>query len=196
MNVVITDTGCANIASVAYALKRLNVNPIISADADVIRQADKVLLPGVGSASEAMKNLHQRNLVPVIQSLTQPVLGICLGMQLLSARSEEGDVPCLGVTDNSVVSMQNAAHVRLPHMGWNSITPQSGNPLFNGVASGSYVYFVHSFCVPLSNITIASCEYGQPFSAAVNKDNFYGVQFHPERSASVGATILNNFLEL
>ena len=196
MKVVITDTGCANIASVAYALKRLGVEPVISADASVIRDADKVFLPGVGSASEAMKNLRQRELIPVIQSLTQPVLGICLGMQMMASHSEEGDVACLGLIDDKVVAMTANAGQRLPHMGWNSITPATGNPLFKGVEAGSYVYFVHSFCVPVSDVTAASCEYGSPFSAAINRDNFYGVQFHPERSAGVGATILKNFLEL
>lgn len=196
MQLVIIDTGCANIASVAYALKRLNVTPIISADPEQIAKADKLLLPGVGSAAEAMKNLQQRQLIPVIQSLTQPVLGICLGMQLLAAFSAEGETACLGVTEQQVVAMHAKPGQRLPHMGWNSITPTPGHPLFKGVKPGSYLYFVHSYCLPISELTAASCDYGQPFSAAISKDNFFGVQFHPERSAAVGATILNNFLEL
>ncbi|MCM2679419.1 imidazole glycerol phosphate synthase subunit HisH [Echinimonas agarilytica] len=197
MNVVIVDTGCANVASVKYAIQRLGYEPTVSAEHDVIRAADKVLLPGVGSAGEAMKNLAERDLISFIPTLTQPVLGICLGMQLLAEWSDESHVDMLQVIPGTVKAMHGEDGLRLPHMGWNSITPVGINPLFKGIPTGTYFYFVHSFCLPVTdNVTAASCEYGDIFSAAVCKENFYGVQFHPERSASAGALLLKNFLEL
>ncbi len=196
MKIVITDTGCANIASVKFAIERLGYQPVVSADHDLIRSADKVLLPGVGSANEAMKNLKQRGLDTLLPTLTQPVLGICLGMQLMSAFSHEGEVECLKLVPTEVDWLPTPNNERLPHMGWNTITPAAGNPLFAGIPTGSYFYFVHSFRVPVGEYTIAECEYGTPFSAAVQHGNFYGVQFHPERSAEQGAQLLKNFIEL
>lgn len=197
LHVVIVDTGCANVASVKYAIERLGYPVEVTADHDVIRAADKVLLPGVGSAGEAMNNFKERGLIEFIPTLTQPVLGICLGMQLLAEWSDESHVDLLNIVPGSVKAMHGEEGLRLPHMGWNSITPVGINPLFKGIPTGTYFYFVHSFCLPVTeNITIASSEYGDVFSAAVCKDNFYGVQFHPERSASAGAQLLKNFLEL
>lgn len=197
LKVVIVDTGCANVASVKYAIERLGYTVEVTADHDTIRAADKVFLPGVGSAGEAMNNFKERGLVEFIPTLTQPVLGICLGMQLLAEWSDESHVDMLNIVPGSVKAMHVNEGQRLPHMGWNSITPVGVNPLFNGIPTGTYFYFVHSFCLPESDgVTIASCDYGDVFSAAVCKDNFYGVQFHPERSASAGAKLLKNFLEL
>lgn len=193
---VIIDTGCANISSVRYAIERLGVNAEISRDLATINSAERLLLPGVGSASEAMKNLAERDLITTIQNLKQPVLGICLGMQLLSRHSAEGDVDCLGLIPADVQQLQVAPNGRLPHMGWNQITPVADCPLFNGIAAGSYFYFVHSFALPVGHWTRASCDYDQQFSAAVQAGNFYGVQFHPERSAAAGARLLQNFMEL
>lgn len=197
LKIVIVDTGCANIASVKYAVERLGYSPVVSGDHEVIRAADKVFLPGVGSAGEAMKNLAERDLIELVRSLTQPVLGICLGMQLLAEYSDESHVDMLDIVPGTVKAMKADEGLRLPHMGWNSITPVGVNPLFKGIPTGTYFYFVHSFCLPVSDTyTAASCEYGDVFSAAVCKDNFYGVQFHPERSAAAGAQLLKNFLEL
>ncbi|QOL24626.1 imidazole glycerol phosphate synthase subunit HisH [Thalassotalea sp. LPB0316] len=200
-NIVIVDTGCANIASVRYAVERLGYSVAISDQADVIKSADKVILPGVGSAKHAMNNIKAKGLVEVIQSLSQPVLGFCLGMQLMCKQSAEAGfnnsstIDCLNVIPTEVNAMQ-VGELRLPHMGWNTLTLEGTHPIFNGIASGAYVYFVHSFCAPISQYTIASCDYGQPFSAAIAKDNFIGCQFHPERSGDVGSRIIQNFLEM
>ncbi|WP_407080221.1 imidazole glycerol phosphate synthase subunit HisH [Alteromonas aquimaris] len=196
--VVIINTGCANISSVRIALERLGSSVLITDDARLIQQADKVLLPGVGSAATAMKSIAQKNLIKVIQQLSQPVLGVCLGMQLLVSRSEEskdGSVSCLDLIPADVVRMQVGA-LRLPHMGWNTVSSIAQSALFNGIPDHTYFYFVHSFCVKPSPYTLASCTYAQPFSAALRKDNFYGVQFHPERSGEAGAQLLRNFLTL
>lgn len=193
---VIIDTGCANISSVRYAVERLGVAAEISRNLSTINSAERLLLPGVGSASEAMKNLAERDLITTIKGLSQPVLGICLGMQLLARHSDEGDVDCLSLIPADVKQLQVAPSVRLPHMGWNQIAPVAGCPLFNGIPAGSYFYFVHSFALPVGNWTRAVCDYDQSFSAAVQAGNFYGVQFHPERSAAAGARLLKNFMEL
>ncbi|MFD2098058.1 imidazole glycerol phosphate synthase subunit HisH [Corallincola platygyrae] len=195
-SIVIIDTGCANIASVKYAVERLGYQVTVTADHEQIRSADKVFLPGVGSASEAMKNISKRDLITLIQSLTQPVLGICLGMQLMAAFSDEGEVDCLGLIPDRVAPLKGGDGLRLPHMGWNAVIPKADHPLFAGIESGTYFYFVHSFALPVSEYTAASCEYGQQFSASVSRDNFFGVQFHPERSAQAGATLIKNFLEM
>lgn len=192
---VIIDTGCANITSVRCAMERLDIEVVVSRDQDVIKSASHIILPGVGTAGAAMAKLEQFELIELIQGLSQPVLGICLGMQLLSKSSEERDVDCLGLIDASVAPLEKVADLPLPHMGWNKLGDLTG-PLFNNIASDSYVYFVHSFALPVGDYTLASCHYGQTFSAAIGKDNFYGVQFHPERSGKVGSQILKNFLEI
>ncbi|MDX7991499.1 imidazole glycerol phosphate synthase subunit HisH [Xenorhabdus littoralis] len=196
MNVVILDTGCANLASVAYAIRRLGYDPIVSLDADIVRSADKLLLPGVGTATAAMEQLKQRQLIPLISSLTQPVLGICLGMQLLAAVSAEGNnVPLLNLIDAPVEKMTTAG-LPLPHMGWNQVQAQKNHPLFRHIADNTRFYFVHSYALPVGDYTIAQTEYGNTFSSAITKDNFFGVQFHPERSGAAGAQLLKNFLEM
>jgi glutamine amidotransferase len=195
MSVVIIDTGCANITSVRCAFERLCDNVTVSRDTDLITQASHVVLPGVGTAGAAMDNLEKLGLVAFIQSLTQPVLGICLGMQLLTNASDERGVDCLKLIDTQVTPLTKVANLPLPHMGWNQITHLTA-PLFNDIPDGSYVYFVHSFAVPVGHFTAAQSQYGQEFSAAITNKNFYGVQFHPERSGKVGAQILKNFLAI
>ncbi|MDW4577744.1 imidazole glycerol phosphate synthase subunit HisH [Atlantibacter hermannii] len=196
MDVVILDTGCANLSSVKWAIQRLGYEPQVSRDADVVLRADKLFLPGVGTAQAAMDQLHERDLIELIKACTQPVLGICLGMQLLGARSEENQgVETLGIIDEAVPKMTDFG-LPLPHMGWNQVYPKAGNRLFNGIEDGEYFYFVHSYAMPVNAYTIAQCNYGEPFTAAVQKDNFYGVQFHPERSGAAGAQLLKNFLEM
>ncbi|MBD2803092.1 imidazole glycerol phosphate synthase subunit HisH [Xenorhabdus sp. M] len=196
MNVVILDTGCANLASVAYAIRRLGYKPVVSLDADIVRSADKLFLPGVGTATAAMEQLKQRQLIPLINLLTQPVLGICLGMQLLAAVSAEGNnVPLLNLIDTPVEKMVTAG-LPLPHMGWNQVKVQNNHPLFRHIADNARFYFVHSYALPVGDYTIAQTEYGNIFSSAIAKGNFLGVQFHPERSGAAGAQLLKNFLEM
>jgi glutamine amidotransferase len=205
-DIVIIDTGCANISSVKFALERVGVRVIVSDSHEVINSADKVFLPGVGSASAAMKSIAQKELFETIQGLTQPVLGVCLGMQLMTEFSEESpgshlaidqaaNVNCLGLIPTHIRRMDTNGLV-LPHMGWNQICSSKDTPLFEGIPDGSYFYFVHSFCAPESSYTLASCDYGQRFSASIANENFYGVQFHPERSGQVGAQLLTNFINL
>jgi imidazole glycerol-phosphate synthase subunit HisH len=197
-NIVIVNTGCANISSVKFAVERLGVKVEVSDNLAVIQAADKVFLPGVGSANAAMASIEQKNLVQCIQDLQQPVLGICLGMQLMvekSAESLRGSTPCLNLIPGSVERML-VGDLRLPHMGWNTVTPIGTAPLFKGIPTGTYFYFVHSFAVAVSEFSMASCQYGMDFSAALHKDNFFGVQFHPERSSEAGAQLLKNFIEL
>jgi len=196
MNVVILDTGCANLSSVKWAVQRLGFDPVVSRDADIVLQANKLLLPGVGTAQAAMDQLRERELIELIKACTQPVLGICLGMQLLGLESDEsGGVKTLGIIEEPVQKMQDLG-LPLPHMGWNQIASQAGNHLFRGIPDGSYFYFVHSYAMPVNPYTIAQCNYGEAFTAAVQKDNFFGVQFHPERSGAAGAQLLKNFLEM
>ncbi|MBP2198322.1 imidazole glycerol phosphate synthase subunit HisH [Pantoea cypripedii] len=196
MNVVILDTGCANLSSVKWAVERLGYTPEVSRDPDVVLRADKLFLPGVGTAQAAMNQLEERDLIELIKACTQPVLGICLGMQLLGRGSDEnGGITTLGILDQPV-SLMDTKGLPLPHMGWNQITSQAGNHLFRGIDDGSYFYFVHSYAMPVNANTIAQCEYGLPFTAALQKDNFFGVQFHPERSGKAGAQLLKNFLEM
>jgi glutamine amidotransferase len=197
-NIVIVNTGCANISSVKFAVERLGVKVEVSDKLDIIKSADKVFLPGVGSANAAMASIEHKQLVRTIQGLTQPVLGICLGMQLMvekSAESLTGSTPCLNLIPGEVKRMQ-VGDLRLPHMGWNTVTPVDETSLFKGIPTGTYFYFVHSFAVDISEFTLASCQYGMNFSAALHKDNFFGVQFHPERSSDAGAQLLKNFIEL
>lgn len=196
--IVIVNTGCANISSVKFAVERLGVRVQVSDDLAIIKRADKVFLPGVGSANAAMASIEHKNLVNCIQGLQQPVLGICLGMQLMvekSAESLNGSTPCLNLIPGEVKRMQ-VGDLRLPHMGWNTVTPIDNTSLFKGIPAATYFYFVHSFAVALSEFTLASCQYGMDFSAALHKDNFFGVQFHPERSSDAGAQLLKNFIEL
>ncbi|OOF70888.1 imidazole glycerol phosphate synthase subunit HisH [Rodentibacter caecimuris] len=193
-NLVIIDTGCANLSSVKFAFDRLNIQAEISRDLAQIKSADKLLLPGVGTAVAAMKNLQERGLIEVIQNLTQPVLGICLGMQLMTAFSEEGNVETLNLMPSQTALIPDTG-LPLPHMGWNNVRYTEGCPLFDGIEQNSHFYFVHSYAVSLNENTIATSHYGVDFSAAIAKGNFYGVQFHPERSGKNGALLLRNFVE-
>ena len=193
--IAIVDYKMGNLRSVENALKRLGAEFCVTSDADVIRSADRVLLPGVGNAAEAMENLRAAGLVEVIRSLRRPVLGICVGMQVMCRHSEEGDVDCLNIFDARVKRFTPSADVKVPHMGWNKI----GNletKLFKGLDGGSYVYFVHSYYPELCPDTIATSSHGAMFSAALKYENFYGTQFHPEKSGDVGERIIENFLKL
>jgi glutamine amidotransferase len=193
MSVVIISYNAGNTSSVKFALARLGVDAVVSSDAAVIGSADKVILPGVGAAGAAMQYLRNSRLDDVICSLTQPVLGICLGMQLLCRYSEEDNTECLGLVDADVRRLRGDGKV--PHTGWNSIDGFKSE-LFRGVDAGSYVYFVHSYAVPVCSAGICGTEYLQTFSSGIQQDNFYGLQFHPEKSGVAGETILKNFLEL
>jgi imidazole glycerol-phosphate synthase subunit HisH len=194
--IAIVAGGGANIASLQFALQRLEVRSTVSADADEIRAASHVILPGVGAAANAMSRLRQLGLDTVIPALTQPVLGICLGMQLLFEASQEGDADCLGIIPGRASRLPDAADLPVPHMGWNTLDIQRPCALLEGIADGDYAYFVHSYAVDLSPVTVAGAHYGRAFSACVQWRNFYGAQFHPERSAAVGALLLDNFLGL
>ncbi|MBK4765228.1 MAG: imidazole glycerol phosphate synthase subunit HisH [Pantoea sp. Brub] len=196
MNIVILNTGCANLTSVKWAIKRLGYIPDISCNPNTILNADKLILPGVGTARTAMNQLKKYNLINLIKEFTKPVLGICLGMQLLGNISEEnGGTPTLGIVDEKV-SLVKTNGLPLPHIGWNSIDIKTNNYLFNGITNGSYFYFVHSYAMSINDNTISQCYYGELFTAAIQKDNFFGVQFHPERSSKVGKKLLKNFLEI
>ncbi|MGR3806291.1 imidazole glycerol phosphate synthase subunit HisH [Pasteurella testudinis] len=194
MNIVIIDTGCANLSSVKFAFDRLGYQAKISRDLNQIQQADKLLLPGVGTAAAAMKNLTDRNLIETIRQLTQPVLGICLGMQLMTEFSAEGNLATLNLMSGHTDLIPDTG-LPLPHMGWNQVRYQADHPLFAEIEQDSHFYFVHSYAVLPNENTIASCNYGIPFSAALGYKNFYGVQFHPERSGKAGAQLLKNFVE-
>ena len=193
--IAIVDYKMGNLRSVENALRRLGAEFVVTADADVIRRADRVLLPGVGNAAEAMDNLRKAGLVEVIRSLRRPVLGICVGMQVMCRYSEEGDVDCLSIFDARVKRFEPSHHVKVPHMGWNRIGNLESK-LFKGIAGGEYVYFVHSYYPELCPDTIATTTHGKMFSAALKYENFYGTQFHPEKSGDVGERIIANFLKL
>ena len=196
MEVAIIKYNAGNICSVDCALKRLGITPVITADEALLRRADKVIFPGVGEAGTTMEYLREHGLDRIIRSLQQPVLGICIGMQLLCRHSEEGDADCLGIFDAEVKRFVSERHEdKIPHMGWNSLSSMD-HALFSGVPKESFVYYVHSYYVPVNPATIATTDYIVPFSAALHKDNFYATQFHPEKSGSVGELVLRNFLQL
>jgi glutamine amidotransferase len=196
MTVVLVDAGGTNIGSVRYALQRLGRDAELTSDATRIRAASHVILPGVGAAAPGMRMLREAGLVDVLRGLTQPVLGVCLGMQLLCERSEESDTECLGVIPARVKRFAEAPGLRVPHMGWNTLNVTTPHCLTSGLREGDTAYFVHSFAVPTGEYTLAASEHGVPFSAVVASGNFMGMQFHPERSAGVGAQLLRNFLSL
>ena len=191
---VIIDSGGANLASLLFALERLDVRATVSTSPAEVRAATRVILPGVGSAADAMKRLDAAGLSEVLPTLRQPVLGICLGMQLLFKHSEEGNVDCLGIMPDSVRRLKAEPGRPVPHMGWNNLVSLRDDPLMEGITNSDYVYFVHSYAAPVSDVTLARTDYGAQVSAVVRRDNFWGTQFHPERSASVGSRILANFL--
>lgn len=195
--IAIIDYDTGNLRSVCNALDRLGADYVVTDDPSRIIAADRVLLPGVGEASSAMAKLQDRGLAEVIRSLKVPVLGICIGMQLMCRHSQEGDVDCLGIFDADVSRFQAdpSAGVKVPHMGWNMLQGLQ-TPLFDGIKDGDFVYFVHSFAADVCQDTIAVSDNGRKFSAAMCKDNFYGAQFHPEKSGEVGERILRNFMNL
>ena len=195
MNVAIVKYNAGNIYSVVNALRRMGIEPVLTDDAELLQKADRVLFPGQGEARGAMEYLKARRLDEVIRNLRQPVFGICVGQQLLCRHSEEGDVDCIGIFDADVRRFQPERHEdKVPCMGWNKLY-DTRSPLMQGI-EGSYVYFVHSYYVPLCADTIATADYILPYSASMHKDNFYACQFHPEKSGKVGERILKNFLEL
>ena len=193
--IAILDYKMGNLRSVENALKRLGAEFTVTSDAGVIRSADRVLMPGVGNAAEAMENLRSASLVDVVRSLRRPVLGICVGMQVMCRHSEEGDVDCLNLFDARVKRFEPSADLKVPHMGWNRISNLESK-LFKGIDGGEYVYFVHSYYPELCSDTIATSRHGVMFSAALKYENFYGTQFHPEKSGDVGERIIENFLRL
>ena len=197
MSLVIVKYNAGNIQSVLYALERIGVEAVVTDDHDAIRSAQKVIFPGVGEASSAMRYLKERGLDEVLKSLQQPVLGICLGMQLMCTYSEENDTPCLGIFEEQVKQFRPAAgsSLKVPQIGWNDIYNLKTD-LFNQVPENSYCYFVHGYYASLGAHTIATTDYVQPYSAGLHRANFYGAQFHPEKSAQVGEQILKNFLSL
>ena len=192
----IIDSGGANIASLRFAIERLGVEAELTTDARRVREASHVILPGVGAAADCMSRLQSAGLVETIRSLRQPMLGICVGMQLLFESSEEGDVSCLGLLPGRVCRFEQRDGLPVPHMGWNQLEFERGSGLLDGIERGDYVYFVHSYAAQVSELTVATTVYGHPFSAIVQRGNIHGAQFHPERSAGVGATLLRNFLRL
>ena len=195
-SVAIIDSGGANIASLLFALQRLGRDASLTTNADVIKSADRVILPGVGAAADAMRRLRDSGLVDVIRALQQPVLGICLGMQLLADASEEEDVDCLGVIPGVARRLQVADGFPVPNMGWCPVTRIADAPVLQGIEDGSYFYFVHSYALPPSEFTLATAHHADTFSAVIGRDNFVATQFHPERSSADGARLLQNFLEM
>lgn len=193
MKLVIIDYGAGNIKSIQFAFKRLGINAVLSSNIDEIRNADKVIFPGVGEASSAMKMLKESGLDTVIPTLTQPVLGICLGMQLMCNSSEEGNTKGLGIFDVAVKRFSN--EVKVPQMGWNVITDLKSD-LFQGIKENEHMYLVHSYYAPICEAMIATTDYELSYASALQKENFYGVQFHPEKSGNEGAKILQNFINL
>lgn len=196
MEVAIVKYNAGNICSVINALKRLGIEPILTDEPDVLRRADRVLFPGQGEAGSTMTYLREHHLDRLIKDLKQPVLGICIGQQLMCRHSEESDTDCLGIFDVDVVKFRPHKHEdKVPHMGWNTLNNLKGD-LFKGLQENDFVYFVHSFYVPVNQNTVATTDYILPFSAALQRDNFYATQFHPEKSGSIGEKIIKNFLDL
>ena len=196
MEVAIVKYNAGNICSVINALKRLGIEPILTDEPDVLRRADRVLFPGQGEAGSTMTYLREHHLDRLIKDLKQPVLGICIGQQLMCRHSEESDTDCLGIFDVDVVKFRPHKHEdKVPHMGWNTLNNLKGD-LFKGLQENDFVYFVHSFYVPVNPQTVATTDYILPFSAALQRDNFYATQFHPEKSGSIGEKIIKNFLDL
>jgi len=195
-SIAIIDSGGANIASLLFAMQRLGYDASLTTDADVIGSADRVVLPGVGAAADAMQRLRDNGLVDLIRGLQQPVLGICLGMQLLADASEEEDVDCLGIIPGVARRLQVRDGFPVPNMGWCPVTRIADAPVLDGIEDGSYFYFVHSYALPPSEYTIATARHADAFSAVVSRDNFIAAQFHPERSSADGARLLRNFLEM
>ena len=193
MKIAVIKYNAGNIRSVFYALERLGIEATVTDDKNFIRKADKVIFPGVGEASSTMNYLRENGLDEMIRNLKQPVLGICLGQQLMCRESEEGNTACINIFDAPVIKFKPL--LKVPHMGWNKLYNAKGE-LFKGLEKDSYVYFVHSYYTPICNYTIASCDYITEFSAAMQRDNFFSTQFHPEKSGSVGQMILKNFINL
>jgi len=193
--VAVIDTGAANVRSVMHAIRRAGEEAVLTRDADVVRSTRHVVLPGVGHAARVMSTLHEAGLVDVLRQRTMPLLGICLGMQVLFDRSEEGDVPCIGRLPGIVRRLPDAESCKIPHMGWSRITDLS-TAVFDGIAEGSRMYFVHSYAVDVDVRTAATCWHGTSFAAAVVDGNTVGVQFHPEKSGDDGQRLFNNFLRL
>lgn len=195
MQVALVDAGGANIGSVLFALQRLGVEATLTSNADVIREADRVILPGVSTAAMVMGRLRELDLVETLRTLERPLLGVCVGMQLLYERSEEGEVECLGLLPGKVAKLPANAAVRVPHMGWNTLQPLRASSLGEGIEAGDHAYFVHSYAAPVTADCLFSSDHGQSFAAVVQRGRVAGAQFHPERSASTGARLLKNFLE-
>lgn len=194
--VAIIDCGGANIASLSNALDRLGISSVLTRDAHTIENASHVILPGVGAAADAMQRLESRRLVGVIANLSQPVLGICLGLQLFAESSEEDQTLCLGIVPTVAKRLPIGPHYPVPNMGWCQVHQDTPHELFAGIDDNSYFYFVHSFALARADCTIATADHGEPFTAVLAQDNFYATQFHPERSAAPGARLLNNFLKI
>lgn len=193
--IALIDYGAGNTASVANALNELNTEYIITSNAEETDSCEKIIFPGVGEAASAMKKVDEFNLLHLIQKTDKPILGICLGMQLLGEFSEERNTNCIGVIPFQVKQF-NSKFVKVPHMGWNKVTPNSTSPLFRGIESESYFYFANSYYVPIGEYTASTTEHGIRFSASVRKRNYYGVQFHPEKSGKIGLKLLKNFVDL
>jgi glutamine amidotransferase len=196
MTTAVVNLGVGNTASMMFALERLGADAVLTGDPAVVADAERVILPGVGAAAYAMGRMQALGLVDTLRDFPRPLLGVCLGQQLLYERSEEGDAPALGRIPGQVFKLSSAPDRPVPHMGWNSVMVERDDPLLDGVEDGGFVYFVHSFACPIGDAVLASTVYGGPFSAMVRAGSAWGCQFHPERSSKLGARILNNFLEL
>lgn len=195
MRVALVDAGGANIGSVLFALQRLGVEATLTGDARLIREADRVILPGVSTAAMVMGRLRELDLVETLRSLERPLLGVCVGMQLLYEGSEEGDVECLGLIPGKVAKLPASSAIRVPHMGWNTLQPLHESPLCEGIEAGDRAYFVHGYAAPVTTDCVLSSDHGHAFAAVAQRGRVAGAQFHPERSAEVGARLLRNFLE-
>jgi glutamine amidotransferase len=195
MQVALVDAGGANLGSVRFALQRLGVEATVSGDARVIGQADRVILPGVSTAAMVMRRLRELDLVETLRTLEKPLLGVCVGMQLLYERSAEGDVECLGLLPGEVTRLPGDAAIRIPHMGWNTLQALRSTSLVEGIEAGDHAYFVHSYAAPVTTDCVLSSQHGATFAAVAQRGRVAGAQFHPERSSAVGARLLKNFLE-